>query len=86
MSSQETHLAKVTAIRGGNLFTAVIAPSLDSLIISLPNKFNKTKWIKLSSFVKISLNTHANTTKVGGEIVDVLDIGDVKQMKKNGEW
>lgn len=74
-------VSKIISSQGGSLFK-VQGPGVD--LVSLPNKFQKSLWIRRGSFVIVEPS--ASDTKVNGEIVAVLMPMDVKELKRLDKW
>ncbi|KAJ3396160.1 putative RNA-binding protein eif1ad [Lobulomyces angularis] len=77
-------IAKVTEIRGGNLFLTKTENDTESLT-SLPTKYNKLLWVKKNNYLIIEPNTE-KTNKIDSEIVHVLFREQIKHIKKCNKW
>jgi probable RNA-binding protein EIF1AD len=74
-------VVKIISTQGGNLFK-VQGRGVD--LVSLPNKFQKSLWIRRGSFVIVE--PCVSDTKVNGEIVAVLMSIDIKELKRLDKW
>lgn len=74
-------ISKIISTQGGNLFK-VQGRGVD--LVSLPNKFQKSLWIRRGSFVIVE--PCISDTKVNGEIVAVLMPIDIKELKRLDKW
>ena len=74
-------ICKISSSSGGNLFK-VEGPGVD--LVSLPHKFQKSLWIRRSTFVIVE--PLLNDSKINGEIVNVLLPMHIKELKKTNQW
>ncbi|KAJ3276026.1 hypothetical protein HDV01_006196 [Terramyces sp. JEL0728] len=71
-------IAKITTIRGNQLFDCIL-PDTSALLVQLPQQFINKVFVKLNGFVIIELNSNG---KIDGDIVHVLFKDDLKNLKK----
>ncbi|KDQ20723.1 hypothetical protein BOTBODRAFT_26739 [Botryobasidium botryosum FD-172 SS1] len=55
-------------------------------VAELPARFRKSAWIKRGSYVIVELVDTSSTSKINGEIIQVLLAEHVKEWKKRGDW
>jgi probable RNA-binding protein EIF1AD len=77
-------ICKVVASRGNNLHEVESSDSPETFLVSMPNKFRKTIWIKKRDFILVEPIVEGD--KVKAEIIKILSPDHVKEFTKHGVW
>ncbi|WVN85385.1 uncharacterized protein L203_100530 [Cryptococcus depauperatus CBS 7841] len=83
------HLVRLGAPQGSNNYLCVDAEGIERLVeVSKPLKRNKMLFIMRGDFAVINLfpTVADEKTRLVGEILHILDKGDVKEWKKSENW
>ncbi|XP_035442875.2 probable RNA-binding protein EIF1AD [Spodoptera frugiperda] len=83
LPKENQSIVKVTKNRGNNLH-AVINPSGEEFLVSMPTKFRKNIWVRRGSFIVVEPIPEGD--KVKAEIVKVLNKDSIKYYKEQNVW
>lgn len=91
IENDSQRVARSLILRGGNLVDVELADG-SGMLCEIPSRFSKTIWIKRGDYLIIEVYGETKTpsgkkeAKVQATIVHVLQLDDIKQLKKDGDW
>ncbi|EZA49915.1 hypothetical protein DMN91_011595 [Ooceraea biroi] len=77
------HIVRITAARGNHLYE-VVTPTGEQYLVSMPNKFRQTIWVKRNDYIVIEPVEEGN--KVKGEIVKILTKEHITWYRTQNCW
>lgn len=91
IENEAQSVGRAITLRGGNLVDVELADG-SGVLCEIPSRFSKTIWIKRGDYLIVEIygevKTQAGTkeSKIKATIVHVLQLDDIKQLKKDGDW
>lgn len=91
LENEAQSVVRVVAVRGGNLVDVEQADG-SGLLCEIPSRFLKNIWMKRGDFLIVESYGDAKTptgqkeSKVKALVVHVLQLDDIKQLKKEKNW
>ncbi|XP_016925061.2 probable RNA-binding protein EIF1AD [Drosophila suzukii] len=84
LPTENQQIARVLSSRGNNLHEVETAKVEENFLVSMPNKFRKSMWVKRGDFLLIEPIEEGD--KVKAEICKILTPEHVKEYTKAGVW
>ncbi|XP_017046221.1 probable RNA-binding protein EIF1AD [Drosophila ficusphila] len=84
LPTENQQIAKVVSSRGNNLHEVESAKTEENFLVSMPNKFRKSMWVKRGDFLLIEPIEEGD--KVKAEICKILTPEHIKEFTKAGIW
>ncbi|KAH8353632.1 hypothetical protein KR084_012336 [Drosophila pseudotakahashii] len=84
LPTENQQIARVLSSRGNNLHEVETAKVEENFLVSMPNKFRKSMWVKRGDFLLIEPIEEGD--KVKAEICKILTPEHVKEYTKAGIW
>lgn len=84
-------IVRVISVRGGNLVDVEQADG-SGMLCEIPSRFSKNIWMKRGDYLIVEAYSDARTpsgqkeSKVKATVVHVLQLDDIKQLKKEKSW
>ncbi|KAF9408229.1 hypothetical protein HW555_012017, partial [Spodoptera exigua] len=83
LPKENQSIVKVLKSKGNNLH-AVITPTGEEYLVSMPTKFRKNIWVKRGTYIVVEPIPEGD--KVKAEIVKVMNKNSIKYYKENNVW
>ncbi|KAH8241793.1 probable RNA-binding protein EIF1AD [Drosophila bipectinata] len=84
LPTEQQKIVRVVSSRGNNLHEVEAATNEENFLVSMPNKFRKSMWVKRGDFLLIEPIEEGD--KVKAEICKILTTEHVKEYTKAGIW
>ncbi|KAH8328419.1 hypothetical protein KR067_009028 [Drosophila pandora] len=84
LPTDQQKIVRVVSSRGNNLHEVEAATNEENFLVSMPNKFRKSMWVKRGDFLLIEPIEEGD--KVKAEICKILTTEHVKEYTKAGIW
>ncbi|XP_017075131.1 probable RNA-binding protein EIF1AD [Drosophila eugracilis] len=84
LPTENQQIVRVVSSRGNNLHEVETAKIEENFLVSMPNKFRKSMWVKRGDFLLIEPIEEGD--KVKAEICKILTPEHIKEYTKAGVW